>query len=74
MPEKEKTQSWGRRLKSERDFSLTALPGDVSMPQDVAAERSVLSAMILSENVLQECLISLEPDDFYLHANKQIFV
>jgi replicative DNA helicase len=50
------------------------LPGNVSMPQDEAAERSVLSAMILSEDVLQECLIMLHPNDFYLHANRSIFI
>jgi replicative DNA helicase len=53
---------------------IAPLPGDAAMPQDVAAERSVLSAMMLSEDVLQECLIALQPDDFYLHANRQIFM
>lgn len=44
------------------------------MPQDLAAERSVLSAMILSQQVLQECLISLSEDDFYLQANRTIYL
>lgn len=44
------------------------------MPQDVAAEKSVLSAMILSEDVLHECLTKLKPDDFYLLANRTIYL
>ena len=43
------------------------------MPQDLAAERSVLSAMLLSQDVLQECLIELNERDFYLHANRSIY-
>ena len=44
------------------------------MPQDLAAERSVLSAMILSRQVLQECLSQLSEDDFYLQANRIIYL
>ena len=58
----------------EDNRQIMALPGDVSMPQDVAAERSVLSAMILSEDVLHECLTKLRPDDFYLLANRTIYL
>lgn len=43
------------------------------MPQDPEAEASVLSAMILSRDVLQECLVELEPDDFYIPSNQKIF-
>jgi len=44
-----------------------------SMPQDPEAERSVLSAMLLSQEVLQECLIELNERDFYHHPNKTIY-
>ena len=46
---------------------------DAAMPQDIAAERSVLSAMLLSQDVLQEALIELNERDFYLHANRTIY-
>ena len=58
----------------EDNKQIVALPGDVSMPQDVAAERSVLSAMILSEDVLHEVLTKLKPDDFYLLANRTVYI
>ena len=47
---------------------------DVAMPQDPEAESSVLSAMIISQDVLQECLIELEPDDFYIPSNRKIYL
>ena len=50
-----------------------ALPGGGSMPQDLAAEKSILSAMLLSQDVLQECLVHLEETDFYLHSHRTVF-
>jgi len=44
-----------------------------SMPQDQEAERSILSAMMLSADVLQECLVSLDDDDFYLPSNRTVY-
>ena len=44
-----------------------------AMPQDVEAEASVLSAMMVSADALQECLIALEPDDFYLPSHRTVF-
>ena len=44
------------------------------MPQDPEAEASVLSAMMVSTDALQECLIDLEPDDFYYPSNRTVFV
>ena len=44
-----------------------------SMPQDLEAETSVLSAMMVSQDVLQECLIELEPDDFYFPSNRTVY-
>lgn len=46
----------------------------VAMPQDPEAEASVLSAMMVSPEALQECLIDLEPDDFYLPSNRTVFL
>ena len=50
-----------------------SLPGGGVMPQDLAAEKSILSAMLLSQEVLQECLVALNEDDFYLYSHKAIF-
>ena len=44
------------------------------MPQDREAESSVLSAMMISPDALQECLIELTRDDFYFAANQTIFL
>ena len=44
-----------------------------SMPQDLEAETSVLSAMMVSQDVLQECLIELEPEDFYYPSNRTVY-
>ena len=44
------------------------------MPQDPEAEASVLSAMMVSPEALQECLIELEPDDFYFPSNRTVYV
>ncbi len=50
------------------------LPEGATMPQDPEAERSVLSAMMTSTEALQECLITLEPDDFYFPSNRTVFL
>lgn len=44
------------------------------MPQDPEAEASVLSAMMISAEALQECLIALEPDDFYYPSNRAVYL
>ncbi|MBM6816859.1 replicative DNA helicase [Olsenella uli] len=46
---------------------------DAAMPQDPEAEASVLSAMMVSTEALQECLIELTPDDFYFPSNRTVF-
>ena len=51
---------------------LTALK-NASMPQDSDAEFSILSAMILSEEIRGECLIRLSSEDFYIPSNQIIF-
>ena len=45
-----------------------------AMPQDIEAEASILSAMMVSMDVLQESLIELDPDDFYLPSHRTVFV
>ncbi len=47
---------------------------DAAMPQDPEAEASVLSAMMISPEALQECLIDLESDDFYFPSNRTTFL
>ena len=44
------------------------------MPQDPQAERSVLSAMLLSPEAFQECLLEVQEGDFYLPSNRKIFL
>jgi len=42
-------------------------------PQDVAAERSVLGAILLSADAFVEIASSLNADDFYRPAHARIF-
>jgi replicative DNA helicase len=42
-------------------------------PQDLDAERSVLGAMLLEKEALNEVFQSLHPDDFYRSAHSRIF-
>jgi replicative DNA helicase len=44
------------------------------MPQDLTAEKSILSAMLLSQDVMDECVSALNEDDFYLYSHKTIFL
>ena len=44
------------------------------MPQDLEAESSVLSAMMISAEALQECLIGLTPSDFFHPSNRIVFM
>ncbi len=43
------------------------------MPQDPAAEKSVLSAMLVSQNALQDALVELKDEDFYIPSNRKIY-
>lgn len=43
------------------------------MPQDAAAEQAVLSAMLISSDILQECIILLKEADFYQYAHRLIY-
>ena len=42
-------------------------------PQDLDAERSVLGAMLLEKEALNEVFQSLHADDFYRSAHSRIF-
>ena len=42
-------------------------------PQDLAAEQSVLGAMLLSKNAIDPATDLLEPRDFYRPAHETIF-
>ncbi len=44
------------------------------MPQDPQAEQSVLSAMLLSGEAFQECLLEVDESDFYIPSNRTIFL
>ena len=44
------------------------------MPQDLQAEQSVLSAMLLSADAFQECLLEINEGDFYNPSNRTIFM
>ena len=50
------------------------LEGGHELPQDLEAESSILSAMMTSTEAMQECLISLEPDDFFHPSNRIVFL
>ena len=57
------------------DINPTRMTETVSkaMPQDPEAESSVLSAMMISQEALQECLIDLSAEDFYLPSNAKVY-
>ena len=44
-----------------------------ALPSDIEAEARVLSAMLLSGEVVEEALVDLVPDDFYRPSHKVIF-
>lgn len=44
------------------------------MPQNREAEVAILSAMMMSTIALQECLIGLDPDDFYVPSHRMVFI
>ena len=44
-----------------------------ALPQDAEAERSVLSAMLISGDVLTECMATVRDDDFHQPANRETF-
>jgi len=55
-------------LKKENDPSLTHLP-----PQNIEAEASILSAILIDNSILLDVLELLSPQDFYKSAHNYIF-
>lgn len=53
--------------------SPMALASIKSMPSHPDAERSVLSAMMLSPEVLESALVELSEVDFFVDANRIVF-
>ena len=42
-------------------------------PQDIVAEKSLLGAIMLDENVIPEVITIIRPDDFYEQNHRVIF-
>ena len=55
------------------DLSLAERGTHQSLPNNPDAEANVLSAMLLSSEVVEEALTELLPDDFYRPMNKALF-
>jgi replicative DNA helicase len=47
--------------------------GSVQPPQDLAAEQSVLGAMLLSKDAITDVVGRLRPDDFYIPAHQNVY-
>lgn len=58
----------GSKVQSQRDPSLYNIP-----PQNLEAEESILSAILIDNNALLEVIDVLTPDDFYKSAHQKIF-
>ena len=56
------------------DLSLAERGTHQGLPNNPDAEANVLSAMLLSSEVVEEALTELLPDDFYRPMNKALFV
>ena len=75
----EETRSKGRkRQNNEVDEVVTAsqdnnhIDGRIP-PQDIVAEKSLLGAMMLSDNGMADVLTVIRPDDFYDKRHREIF-
>ena len=55
-------------MKNQNDPSLYAVP-----PQNIEAEQSILSAILIDNNTLLDVIELLAPDDFYKTAHQKIF-
>jgi len=53
---------------------MGGVPSNAVMPHDLEAERSVLAAMLLSQDVLNECMSAVKGDDFYLFSHRTIYL
>ena len=59
---------------SRDEAAPTGAPSDAVMPHDLEAERSVIAAMLLSQEVLNECMSLVKADDFYLFSHRTIYL
>ncbi|MBR3235195.1 MAG: replicative DNA helicase [Atopobiaceae bacterium] len=59
---------------AQNETALAKTPSDAVMPHDLEAERSVLAAMLLSQDVLNECMSAVKPEDFYLFSHRNIYL
>ncbi|MBF0244378.1 MAG: replicative DNA helicase [Planctomycetes bacterium] len=48
-------------------------PTNNYIPQHVEAEKAVLGAMMIHENIYDESLVTLKPEDFFLPAHQKIY-
>ena len=64
MPQGYEGQNRDNALQRRDDAPLATGQGDAVMPHDLAAERSVLAAMLLSQDVLNECISTVHSEDF----------
>ena len=65
----------GQRYGGAREGGDALAPtNNAVMPHDLEAERSVLAAMLLSQDVLNECMSAVKSDDFYLYSHRIIYL
>ena len=57
-----------RSIKTQKDPSLYHIP-----PQNIEAEQSILSAILIDNNALLDVIELLSPEDFYKTAHQKIF-
>ncbi len=67
MPPMDSSYDWSPSGLAERSARM-------GLPNNQSAEANVLSAMILSPEVVEEALVELRPDDFYRPSHKTLFL
>ena len=63
----------GGRKKSEIDLEVSAIERGVKVPQALEIEASVLGAMMIDQDIVEELMVSLQEECFYKHENRLIF-
>ena len=43
------------------------------MPHNLEAEQAVLGSMLIDQNCIKDVMDKLQPEDFYLQQNREIF-
>ena len=62
-----------RRNGGEIDLEVSALEHGVKVPQAIEVEASVLGAMMLDQDIVEELMTSLSEECFYKQENRLIF-